>query len=405
MRRALYISHTGMTEPLGQSQVVPYVSGLTRAGWQMEVIAFEPDVAWPSAVARTTEQLRGLGIGYHPARRSPSHALGVKFKEAGEMLVRLLTRTLYRRPDVIHARSYLPAAAAASVAALFPEVRFLFDVRGFVGEEHLDVGDWTPDSLEYRLVKAAERDLMRRAAGVVVLTEKHRRWLRDQPDLVPARTPIEVIPCCVDLERFRRDEVQRAAVRQSMNAGDRLVVVYSGTLGSWYRAEDMARLFASIRRRRPALFAVYTQSDARPMRRHLEDLGVPAADVHVRSVSPADMPGVLSAGDAAVSFVTPSFSKLASSPTKVAEYLSMGMPVVMNRGVGDSDALIDREAAVVDAGELGPEDIDRAAARLLEMINPQTALAARRAAEQGFALQAVGIHGYCRIYDRMVTGG
>jgi hypothetical protein len=31
-----------MTEPLGHSQVLPYVEGLARAGFRMEIVAFEP---------------------------------------------------------------------------------------------------------------------------------------------------------------------------------------------------------------------------------------------------------------------------------------------------------------------------------------------------------------------------
>ncbi len=43
--RVLYVSHTGMTEPLGHSQVIPYVEGLARAGFLMEIMAFEPERA------------------------------------------------------------------------------------------------------------------------------------------------------------------------------------------------------------------------------------------------------------------------------------------------------------------------------------------------------------------------
>src|SRR5258706_5059840 len=116
--RALYVSHTGMTEPLGQSQVLPYVRGLARAGWRIDIVGFEPPSAPRGEIERLREELSPLGIGYLWARRSPSHALAVKLAESARLLARALTSR--PRPSVIHARSYLPAAGAAVAAALAP---------------------------------------------------------------------------------------------------------------------------------------------------------------------------------------------------------------------------------------------------------------------------------------------
>jgi hypothetical protein len=63
----------------------------------------------------------------------------------------------------------------------------------------------------------------------------------------------------------------------------------------------------------------------------------------VTAATPADVPSYLSAADAGLSFIKPCFSKLASSPTKYAEYLGCGLPLIINSGIGDSDALITRE--------------------------------------------------------------
>ena len=57
--RVLYVSHTGMTEPLGHSQVIPYVEGLARAGFLMEIMAFEPERGHPRRVVRTARRLAG----------------------------------------------------------------------------------------------------------------------------------------------------------------------------------------------------------------------------------------------------------------------------------------------------------------------------------------------------------
>jgi len=43
----------------------------------------------------------------------------------------------------------------------------------------------------------------------------------------------------------------------------------------------------------------------------------------------------LGASDVMLSFIKPAYSKMASSPTKLAEAFAMGIPVISNSGVGD----------------------------------------------------------------------
>ena len=40
-KNVLYISYDGMTDPLGQSQVLPYISGLNKHGITFHLISFE----------------------------------------------------------------------------------------------------------------------------------------------------------------------------------------------------------------------------------------------------------------------------------------------------------------------------------------------------------------------------
>jgi glycosyltransferase involved in cell wall biosynthesis len=399
--RALYISHTGMSEPLGRSQVIPYVLGLSRAGWQMDVVSFEPAAARTEDIDATRALLAAGGVGYRWSRRSLSHSTTVKLAEIGEGCLLALARALRGRPRIVHARSYLPAAVAGVVSALVPGARFLFDVRGLLAEEYVDAGHWTERSFQYRALKRVERRLFARADGVVVLTDRHRRWLIDEARLLDSRVPVEVVPCCVDMQRFTSTTEDRRQVRADLGAGDRLVLCYSGSLGSWYCEQEMARMFAAVCRRRPSLFAVFTRSPPEPLRAALTAEGVPPEAVRFLPVPPAQMPRFLSGCDAALSFIAPCFSKLGSSPTKVAEYLAMGLPVAMNRGIGDVDQLIDRGGPVVDAGHLAAADIEAAAEALVRIDRTRLAERARRMAEEHFSIETVGIPRYSRLYEAM----
>jgi glycosyltransferase involved in cell wall biosynthesis len=398
--RALYVSHTGMSEPLGRSQVVPYLRGLSRAGWSIDVVAFEPHDATDEAIARVTAELGD--VGYAWTRRSPSHALSVKLRESAAALWGLLRRALGRRPRIIHARSYLPGAVAQLAAELTPGARFVFDCRGLLGDEYADVGHWPRAGFKYRLLKRWERRLFGRADAVVTLTDRLRRWLGDEHLVAPA-TPVEVIPCCVDLARFSTDEAGRAESRAHLGAGDRLVLAYAGGLGTWYCEEEMARLYAEVRRRRPSLLAVYTRAPTEALRAALARAQVPSDEVRIEALPPERMPSALAGADVALALIRPCFSKMASSPVKVAESLAMGLPVVVNRGIGDLDAL-PRDGVVLDAGSLDAPDLARAADAIARLTpTPSLRAQARALAEREFDLDAVGVARYIRLYQRLAA--
>ena len=399
--RSLYVSYNGMTEPLGQSQVVPYLHGLARAGWTIDVVAFEPPTASADDLQRVVDDLARDRITYRYARRSPSHAPAMKAFEIARAFSTLIARSLAARPRIIHARSHLPALAAHAAATLVPGARFLFDCRGLLGDEYADVGWWSRDSLKYKTLKRVEKHLFARADAVVTLTERLRRWLLDE-HLVDARTPTEVIPCCVDMERFPLSATLRQDARARLGAGERFVLAYSGTLGSWYREVEMARLYAALRKKRPSLFLVLTRSPSEKLREELRALGVPDEEVHLRAVPPREMADALAAADAGVSFIEPCFSKMASSPTKVAEYLALGLPVAMNRGVGDCDLMIADCPAAIDAGHLTNESIAAAADRLSSMSwTTADREAAREYARTHFSVEEVGVARYRRLYERL----
>src|SRR5687767_9277987 len=65
-RSILYLSYDGMTDPLGQSQVLPYLAGLSKRGHRISLISFEKS-GRSQAERETVRALCGkAGIDWHP---------------------------------------------------------------------------------------------------------------------------------------------------------------------------------------------------------------------------------------------------------------------------------------------------------------------------------------------------
>lgn len=394
-----------MTEPLGQAQVLPYLRGLARRGVRVDIVCYEPEGTPAEEIAREREALAACNMGYFPLVRSKKHDLATKVIEAVRGVLKGSTRAIGARPDIVHARSYLPTAVADVLATLLPGARLLFDCRGMLGDEAVDAGVWTRDRLEYRLVKRYERRAFRRAEGVVVLTRALERWL-EQEKMIGESTHVAVIPCCVDLAKFHIDADVRTRARRALGLDNKLVLTYSGGLGSWYLEEEMARFAGMVRRKRAdAVALVLSPSDTTRFRNALAAQGFEDHAIRVLKIPPRQMPETLIAGDIGLSFIKSCFSKMGSSPTKVAEYLAAGLPVVLNGDIGDQAELADASDACVVLRSFADEELAGAATRAVALATrpyETRAQATRAVALARFDLEAVGVPRYEALYQAML---
>ncbi len=196
-RSVLFISYNGMLDPLGQTQVLPYLRELAKRGVKFTLLSFERARAFtPEGVAKC-EQLRSdlvpQGIEWHWLRyhQRPSVPATIYDVLAG---IRKASSLIQRnRVEMIHARGHIPATIALALKKRFP-IKMIFDVRGLMAEEYVDAEHWRKDSLPYRITKATERSVFAEADAVVTLTERIWPIIREWEGL-RGRTPHhEVFP-------------------------------------------------------------------------------------------------------------------------------------------------------------------------------------------------------------------
>jgi len=281
----------------------------------------------------------------------------------------------------------------------------LFDVRGLLAEEYVDAGNWNRGDLKFRLTKRMERAFFKRADAFIMLTERIKQKLTENEPLLEERTSdIQVIPCCVDTSRFLGAKESRSSYRQARGWTDRRVITYVGKLGTWYLPDEMARFFAIARKQDPRFFfQVLTQSDGEAMRQALAAAGVADGDYDIRFADGDELPLILAASDAGLSFIRACYSKLASSPTKVAEYLAAGLPVITNAGIGDCDRMIEgNDIGVVIKNFSEPEYL-RATNAVCSLIGDEGRAAIRREfAEKELSLSGVGGPRYAAVYGNLL---
>jgi glycosyltransferase involved in cell wall biosynthesis len=384
---------------------------LVKGGHEVALLTFEPSAPEEGGEKRKAE-LQSEGIDWHWLKYH--RRLSVLATAYDILRGAIFARKMIRRNelDILHGRVHVPTLMGALARKLSRrKPKLLFDIRGFFPEEYTDAGVWPENGVLYRTAKRVERWLLKEADGFVVLTEKARDILF--PELAGSRTdkggmdrqgrPVEVIPCCVDLNRFASTNgTSRSDMRRRLGVEDRFVVTYVGSFGGWYLTDEMLELFRSAKSIRDnAYILILTQRDREKISAQLFDRGFGDNDFSVMSVPPVEVPKYLGASDLAVSFIKACYSKLSSSPTKIAEYLACGLPIVANRGVGDVDSTIEKNSVGVIVDSFDTESYIKGLQEAFALTG--TSERAKLAAAREFDLQSVGGERYRRMYRKLTS--
>lgn len=388
--RVVYLSYDGLTDPLGQSQIMPYLGVLGKKGFQITILSFEKQDRFSEYKQVVYDwcqnhQIQWIPLAYH--KHPPVLSTLLDLARLWWSLKRVYSREPF---TLVHCRSYL-VALIGLLARQRWKVKFLFDMRGFWADERVEGGLWNLQNplyrLFYRFFKNRERVLLANADHVISLTENARKVIEGWGFTVP----ITIIPTCVDTDLFnteRIDQQAKALTRSKFQiAQDDFVLLYLGSWGTWYETNRMLQFFYALRTRHPkSVFLIVTQDAVSPT-----DLFAPES-FRITTASRTQVPFLISIAQAAVCFIKPSFSKRASSATKLGEIMAMGVPVVVNRGWGDVDSLIPTPLLVDDFSDL---EIQRVLDHVLDNHRDETPLL------NGYVPLAEGVERYALVYHAM----
>ena len=357
-----------MTDPLGQSQVLPYLKGLHRLGYEFHLISFEKKDRFETH----GETIQGIcnesNITWHPQHFELDG--GIKAALCRIKVMKRLAKKLQAEHqfDLTHCRSLIPAMIGMQLKKKF-NVPFLFDIRGFWPDERVDGGLWNMSNWKYKRIykffKKKETQAFRRCAAAISLTENGKEEIESWPQLQDRMPRIDVIPCCVDLDLFDPstiDHVTRKALKSKLEIrDDQFVLGYVGSIGTWYMLPEMLAYFKELKNQREnAVFLLVTKEPKEEILAEAKKLDIPVDALRVTSSLHSEIPLHISLFDQSVFFIRSTYSKKASSPTKQGEIMAMGVPIVCNAGVGDTDRIIrDHQAGAV-IENFGTEDYRKA---------------------------------------------
>ena len=403
-KNVLYISYDGMTDPLGQSQVLPYIFGLTKNGYVFHLISFEK----PEKFALLKDHIQHLcdenNVIWHPLTYTKKPPLLSTLYDVWRM--KKLAFSLHKKHSFVlsHCRSYLAALVGLEMKRI-QGVKFLFDMRGFWADERVDGKIWALSNPIFRTVynyfKRKEKQFFLESDHVISLTHNGKNEICSWSGFEGFTEKIEVIPCCADLSKFDPKQIhdsQKQELSSKLKIADnQFVLGYVGSIGTWYMLDEMLLAFSALLTKKPdALFLIVSGDHPDFIMEQADKNGVSRSSIRIQSATHKDVSAYISLFNVSVFFIRPTYSKKASSPTKQGELMSMGIPIICNVGVGDTDMVIKKyEAGIV---------LEELTSVVFSEINwdqiPFNKTLAQHGAQEFYGLET-GVQRYLKVYEKI----
>lgn len=397
--RIIYITYDGLLDPVSKSQVLPYLEGLSKAGNVFTLLSFEKVEKFYDEKLKDmyNDRLKKSGIEwvqmvYHKRPVVPATIFDVL-----KGVVKALRIIKKNSIEAVHARGYVPMLMACILKKAAGS-KVIFDMRGFWPEEKVDAGAWRSGALLYRIIKRMERAFLASSDEIVVLTNAAKRHILEKAH---PKAPIAVIPCCTDLNLFKRSKSETLSRDRGLSG--KAIILYAGSLGSFYNLDKILDFFLFFKTRNPSAFLrVISHYPKKAMDAATLSHSIKKMWYSLEALDYEKMPEAFSGADFSVILYNRRLSGLGCSPIKFAESLACGTPVIINSGIGDCDDIVAQNNIGAVLKNFSSEEYERVSDKILELLSKRedTASHCVEAAKKIFSLDA-GIQAYQNIYERL----
>lgn len=338
-----------MTDPLGQSQVIPYLEGLTKYGYRFTILSCEKPEKYTLHKNEIESLLEKKSIKWVPIKY---HKKPAAFSTAYDVYhLKKKSKKLHAKEkfDLVHTRAGIPALVGLWLKKKYG-IKFLNDIREFYSDSRIEGGMWDTDKFLYKKIylffKQKEKEEIILSDGIICLTQAAENIIKNWAEY-KNEIPLQVIPCSVDTNLFdpeKIDNSQKIKLKNELKIKDEdFIFCYLGSIGSWYLTDEMMLLFKIISDKIPnTKFLFISPAEHKTIIATANKFGLQENKLIIKKANRNEVPALLSLCKYSVFFIKPCYSKQSSSPTKHGEIMAMGIPVITNSGVGDVAEIVEK---------------------------------------------------------------
>jgi glycosyltransferase involved in cell wall biosynthesis len=341
-----YISDAGFYSTAFNSQVLSLLNGVKDTVESISLIVLEQSL-FPFLKLKSPEIKKQADI---IRSRFKTVEVMVQRPRVLRWLMRMESRKLKRiinnnieKVNILHchgeAGSYLGLLVKKKRGEDIPVIS---DLRGLVSQESLLCGSERDlirrslFNLRAREFQKIEECVVKESHLIFCVSQKFKEYLEKLYRVSPNK--ITVIPSLVDTKFFFFSPGLREMKRNELGIKKRIVLVYSGSTVKWQLPEETVAFFKGIKKMFPEAFLLFLTNNVSCARKYFDRMD--RRDYLLTSAPHRDVPAYLNAADIGILLRERNLVNRVAAPIKFGEYLCCGLPIIISRGVGDTEEII-----------------------------------------------------------------
>lgn len=231
------------------------------------------------------------------------------------------------RPTIYLEEWKLPRGIQKFKSFFWGKTKIGLDLHGAAPEEYEYSYGKRNDSLE-----SLEERSVRQSDFIICQSDEMKRHLIKKHNL--NEKDITVFRCGVDTDLFNFSTSNRDRVRKQLGlVEDEILFVYSGGMHKWQRVADTLKFYSRFHERFPKSKLMVLTKDTEGLGQIIKESNLSGIkkNLIVRSLSYSDVPAYLCAADASFLLRDDVVMNQVASPTKLAEYMACGLPVLSTK--------------------------------------------------------------------------
>lgn len=331
--KVLYLSYDGIMEPIGQSQILPYILELSKK-YSIYILTYEKfkDIKNYKLKLSIEKKLIDNNINWKFIVYKSNSFLSCLNIFKGFCIS--LYITFKYKIKFYHLRSYIPGLITFFLIILFRK-KFIFDIRGFWIDEKADRLNLNKNSIKYILFKNIEKILMIKSSHIVTLTNESKNIIIKKFSNI-RRNKISIIPTCVQTDNFSYNKKQS-------NKNKNIIFCYLGSIDTAYDFNKVLNLFNMYKDIDKKIFLkIVTNSKRKLVLKYIKHHGLNKNQFSIENCEHSEIHKLINSSNIGIFYAKNNFSIKASFPTRIGEFLSCGKPIICNNFNRDINYLINK---------------------------------------------------------------
>lgn len=181
---------------------------------------------------------------------------------------------------------------------------------------------------------------LKKADHILVVTQNLKALFIQRYTGLHLKNKMSVIPTGADANKFYYSREIRNRYRKNLNIENKFVFIFTGNVYySWQNLKRTLEIFKLLKDKEivndPFFLLLIRKQDFNIAQEFIDKIGISKSDYLLTNVNHDEVNGYLNTADVGVLLRDDHIMNHVSSPGKLGEYLSAGLPVLTSRGIAD----------------------------------------------------------------------